>query len=290
MKIEVENLRFAYGVKPVLDVKNTTFEAGKFYGIVGQNGTGKTTFFKSLTNIITNYLGEIKIDGENVKKNPAILQKVGITLDDIELYKSQTGWFNIRYFGGLRGGFDQEKVQDFAANLDLIEMLDKKVSTYSLGMKKKLILLISLMNDAELFIFDEPFRGVDQKSVNWLRAHMKSLKSDGKIVLISSHVNADIEELCDHVFLLENGDFTASFDLTDHSQELTYKITVNKFDDMLWLLGEWHIPASYKGEEIRFELTKERFDYLFAEAINRQISFSSIEKTSKFAEKLGGEA
>jgi len=195
MKIKVENLQFSYGAKKVLNISSAGFERGKIYGIVGKNGVGKTTFFKALTNIIINYSGDVQIDGKSVKTNLHVLSKVGIVLDDMELYKNQTGLFNIRYFGGLRGGFDEEQAMKLARELEISDSIDKKVSTYSLGMNKKLILLISVINDAEILIFDEPFRGLDAKSVNWFKNYLLGLKKKGCTILISSHVQDDIESL-----------------------------------------------------------------------------------------------
>ena len=83
MKIKIKDLHFSYGAKKVLNISSTEFEQGKIYGIVGKNGAGKTTFFKALTNIITNYSGDVLIDGETVKTNLKVLSKVGIVLDDM---------------------------------------------------------------------------------------------------------------------------------------------------------------------------------------------------------------
>ncbi len=283
MKISVENLTFAYGPKKVLKAVTTTFENGKIYGLVGKNGAGKTTFFKALTNIITNYSGEVKYDGEEIRKHPSALTKVGILLDDIELYKSYTGWFNLRYFGGLRGYFDEEVARRLAEELDIAENLNEKVATYSLGMGKKLLLLISLMNDAEVLIFDEPLRGIDAKAVNWFRQYLLDLKRKGKLILISSHVQEDIEKLCDEVFVLDEGAFTEHFDLNDDSQSLIYKVWVNEPSVLTELLISKGITYDYHQKEVNFEATPELFQEIFQDAVNRDLIFTEIKKESKFA-------
>nr|WP_270316473.1 ATP-binding cassette domain-containing protein [Lactococcus petauri] len=91
MTLNIQNLRFSYQAHNVLNLSPVSFEQGKIYGIVGRNGVGKTTFFKTLTNIITNYSGSIEIDGKNIKENPKVLTSVGIVLDDMELYKNYSG-------------------------------------------------------------------------------------------------------------------------------------------------------------------------------------------------------
>jgi ABC-2 type transport system ATP-binding protein len=283
MKIEVKEVKFAYGDRPVLAIDQGSFEAGKIYGIVGKNGAGKTTFFKALTNILTNYRGLISYDGVTVKQNPEVLTKVGITLDDMELYKSYSGRFNIRYFGGLRGGFDEEKANAMAESLGIKEVLDQKVSQYSLGMSKKLILLISLMNDAEILIFDEPFRGIDAASVNFLRQYLLNLKAQGKLILISSHVQEDIESLCDEVRVLSEGNFAASYDLKDNSQTLLYTIAVSDVPAMVKILTARNISAMTKENLLRFDSTAAHFQEIFKEAVAMDIVFNEIKKESKFA-------
>ena len=92
MKIQVQNLSFSYGVRPVLRIPKIGFEKGKAYGIVGKNGVGKTTFFKCLVNIITSYQGSVQIDNLEVRSNLAVLGRVGIVLDDMNLYRNPVGF------------------------------------------------------------------------------------------------------------------------------------------------------------------------------------------------------
>ena len=284
MDVEVKNLEFSYGLKKVLNISHAKFELGNAYGIVGKNGVGKTTFFKSLTNIITNYTGDVLIQGERVKENPQVLSRVGIVLDDMELYKDRTGMFNLRYFGGLRGGFDEDHTMKLAHELEIFDSLNSKVSKYSLGMNKKLILLISLINNAEILIFDEPFRGLDAKSVEWFRNYLLQLKNDNRMILISSHVQEDIESLSDKVLVLSNGDFINEFDLNDSSQSLIYTVEVNDEAKFIKCLQENAIPYYKKGNLIKFELKEEKYRELFKLSVAADIEFYQIKRESKFSE------
>ncbi len=285
MQIKVEAVKFSYQSKKVLSITEGIFESGQIYGIVGNNGVGKTTFFKTLTNIITNYQGNIQFDGENIKENPSILTKVGILLDDMELYKNYTGLFNLRYFGGLRGEFDEEKALKLAEKLDLnTGVLNKNVGTYSLGMKKKLILLISVMNDADILIFDEPFRGIEAKSVAWFREYLLELKQRGCLVLISSHVQEDIEAICDKVYLLSDGDFKATFDLKDQTELLTYTVSVSDVHVLETYLTNAGVQVEIKDDTLRFDSTPAAFQVAFRHAVDAGVNFDSIKKESKFAD------
>ena len=282
MKVKVENLHFSYGAKKVLNISSTEFEQGKIYGIVGKNGAGKTTFFKALTNIIVNYSGNVLIDGEPAKTNLKALSKVGIVLDDMELYKNQTGLFNLRYFGGLRGGFDEEQALQLARELDIFDYINKKVSSYSLGMSKKLILLISIINNAKILIFDEPFRGLDAQSVNWFKNYLLDLKNKGCMILISSHIQEDIESMSDNVLVLVGGDFSNTFDLKDSSQEYIYSVEISNKTSFIELLRTNGIPCNEQGKFVKFELNEEKYKEIFKEAVAKEIEFYQIKKENKF--------
>lgn len=220
MQIKINNLVVTYKNNVALDLKNLTIPDGGAYGIVGHNGAGKTTLFKSLTNIITNYSGEIQIDGQNVRDNPAILNRVGIVLDGMSVYMNQTGWFNLAYFSGLRGEFNREQARTLAAEIGIEAVLDQKVKTYSYGMKKKLILLIALLHQPELLILDEPFRGLDLETVQWFKNYLQKLISEGSMtLLISSHVQSDIEMFCKSVFVIDHGQLRETIDLATESDK-----------------------------------------------------------------------
>lgn len=286
MKIKVENLQFSYQNKKVLNISKIDFEQGKIYGIVGKNGAGKTTFFKALTNIIVNYKGVVEIDGASIKNNFQSLSKVGIVLDDLELYKSHTGLFNLRYFGGLRGGFDERQAIKLADELEIADSLDKKVSSYSLGMHKKLILLISIMNDAQILIFDEPFRGLDAKSVNWFKNYLIDLKNQGRTILISSHIQDDIESLSDKVLVLSNGDFNGVFDLKNEAQNFIYRVEVSDQQAFIKLLEQNTILFEVQDKLIKFELGEAAYKTLFKQSVENGLEFSQIKKENKFAELI----
>lgn len=286
MKIKVEKLEFSYGMHKVLDVSNVEFEQGKIYGIVGRNGVGKTTFFKALTNIITNYTGSVYIDGLEVSKNLKVLSKVGIVLDDMELYKDQTGLFNMRYFGGLRGGFDEERAMRIAEELDIADSIDKKVRAYSLGMNKKLFLLISMMNDAEILILDEPFRGLDAKSVNWFKNHLLEMKKQGRTILISSHVQEDIETMSDKVLVMSKGDFRDVFDLKAEAQDYIYRVEVSNKDAFEGLLKSNGVSFETQEKFVKFELGEEKYREIFKQAVAEEIEFFQIKKESKFVDLI----
>lgn len=283
MKINVENLDFSYGSKHVLNISKASFKQGEAYGIVGKNGVGKTTFFKCLVNIITNYNGSVLIDDMEVRSNLSVLKDVGIVLDDMSPYRDRTGMFNLRYFAGLRGEVSLDTIMQLAMDLEIANDLETKVSKYSLGMTKKLQLLISLMNNANILIFDEPFRGLDEKTVNWFREYLINQKQQGRTILISSHVKEDIESVADHVLVLENGDFVASYDLTDTTQNYLYFVEVSNTELFTSILTDMGISATTTGKLLQFTAGEELYRQIFKQAVANDIEFFQVKKEVPFS-------
>ncbi|MGO3732124.1 MAG: ABC transporter ATP-binding protein [Vagococcus sp.] len=236
MDIQVKDVKKHYGVLEVLNIDDVTFLGGKAYGVIGPNGAGKTTLFKCMTNIITDYHGDITIDGVSVKENNDILTNVGIVLDGISVYKDRTGWFNIEYFSRLRGNFDAQKADKLAIELEISEYLNGKVATYSYGMIKKLILLIALLHDPKILILDEPFRGLDSDTVRWFKFYLKQMTSKGMTLIISSHVKNDIESLCDDVLVIKKGHVVKHIHLTDVTDKMIRDIVTSNQEGFIVIL------------------------------------------------------
>lgn len=215
MDIEVKGLVKKYGQREALNIEQLEFKAGQAYGVIGPNGAGKTTLFKTLTNIVTDYEGEILINDQNVKEHNDVLMNVGIVLDGISVYKDRTGWFNVEYFSGLRGNFDPQRAEQLAVELEISEYLSSKVKTYSYGMVKKLILLIALLHDPKILILDEPFRGLDTETVQWFKFYLKQMTSKGMTLIISSHVKNDILSLCEEVYVIKDGKLVKHLNLAE---------------------------------------------------------------------------
>jgi len=227
-------------IHEVLNIRELVFETGKSYGLVGHNGAGKTTLFKCITNIICDYQGTIAIDGVVVKDHNDVLSNVGIVLDGISVYRNRTGWFNIDYFSGLRGVDNRERAQRLAQELELHHALDHKVSTYSYGMQKKLILLIALLSSPKVLILDEPFRGLDIETVKWFKSYLKQLTDHGLTLLISSHVQNDLEELCEEVFVINRGKIVDHIDLTVEKRKLIRVVDTSDNRAFIQLLDNAH--------------------------------------------------
>lgn len=196
--IEVRNLSKSYGKKEVLRNINVSFEPGHVYGIVGENGAGKSTFFQCLAKL-ESYEGEVSSD-------PCPLQKrLGFLLTEPFFFQKMTGEEYIRLLVNARN-----KKLDNIHDRNIFDLpLQQYAATYSTGMKKKLALTALLLQENDFFILDEPFNGVDIQSNILITEIIHKLRSLGKTVLMASHIFSTLRDTCDIIFVLQDGTFSA---------------------------------------------------------------------------------
>lgn len=287
MEIKIKDLNMRYGRAEVLNIPFLEFEKGISYGVVGHNGAGKTTLFKCITNIIATYQGEIFINDGLVKKHNELLLNVGIVLDGMSVYTNRTGWFNIQYFSGLRGTFDEEKAGHLARELDLYSVLDQKVKDYSYGMQKKLILLIALMHTPEILILDEPFRGLDIDTVKWFKGYLKQLMSQGLTLLISSHVQNDLEALCDIVYVIDRGRISETIDMKAEKEKMIRLIDTTNNERFAALLdaANYYYQIDDEGS-LKIDISDERWKDVKSALSEEQIEILELTKVKILEERL----
>ena len=202
--ITVRNLSKNYGANKVLKNINIQFDKGKVYGIVGENGAGKTTLFRCIADF-ENYEGEI-ISNPNPIKN-----HLGLLLTEPFFFQKITGKEYIQLLCNARN----IKTTDIQERNIFDLPLNQYASTYSTGMKKKLVLTAILLQGNDYFILDEPFNGVDIQSNIIITEIIHKLKELDKTVIISSHIFSTLSDNCDEIHLLSNGSIVKSVQKTD---------------------------------------------------------------------------
>ncbi|MCB0409290.1 MAG: ABC transporter ATP-binding protein [Flavobacteriales bacterium] len=192
--IEVKNLHKKYANTEVLKGISLEFKSGEIVGVVGENGAGKTTFFKCLTGL-ENFEGEINYNSGILKNEIGFLSSEPYFLSKI------TGKEYLQLLCTARG----INIKDFEEKNIFDLPLNKYAENYSTGMKKKLALTATLLQNNNIFIFDEPFNGVDIQSNVLIKEVLLKLKSLNKIVILSSHIFSTLTETCDKLYHLKNG-------------------------------------------------------------------------------------
>ncbi len=202
----IQNVTMAYGGMPVIHDINLSVKKGEFFGLIGLNGAGKTTLIKSVLGLKTNESGHVRVfgaecDDKESKTHLAFLPErfePPWFLTGLEFLR-----FSLRLYNQP---FDEEKVIKAAEGLALDPAaLKKRVQTYSKGMRQKLGLLGTILTNCELMIFDEPMSGLDPLARTRVKDVLTACKSHDHTIFLSSHILADMDEICDRVAVLHEG-------------------------------------------------------------------------------------
>ena len=219
--IKTKNLTKQYGEQKSVANLSIHVRKGSIYGLLGRNGAGKTTTMKMLLGLTKPTLGEAKIFNQDIKNDmKSILPRVGSLIESPGFYPNLTGTENLKIFARLRGVPNQDAVRNV---LDLVGLPynDKKLfSQYSLGMKQRLAIALTLMHDPEVIILDEPINGLDPIGIAEIRSFIRDLcDKQGKTILISSHILSEIEQLADDIGIINNGELLEEGSLEELEQK-----------------------------------------------------------------------
>lgn len=205
--IETRHLTKQYGTQKSVSDLNIHVKKGRVYGLLGRNGTGKTTTMKMLLGLTEPTSGEIELWGKPLRGNEKeVLPRIGSLIESPGFYPNLTATENLRIFAALRGVPSRHAVKD-ALDLVGLPYRDKKLfSQYSLGMKQRLAIALAVMHDPELFILDEPTNWLDPIGIAEIRTFIRRLCDEGgKTVLLSSHILSEISLMADDIGIIDHG-------------------------------------------------------------------------------------
>src|SRR5690606_34988015 len=191
----INNLHKKINKNIIIDDLSFHIGKGEILGLLGPNGAGKTTVIKMLVGLINPTKGQIKICGHDRKGDrDAALAKVGAIVENPELYPFMSGYANLKHFAKMHNEkISKKSITDIIETLDMGSYIEKKVKTYSLGMRQRLGLAQALLHKPELLILDEPTNGLDPQGIKEFRKHVQYLSSTlGISILISSHMLTEI--------------------------------------------------------------------------------------------------
>ncbi len=204
---KVEDLRFTYPKNKEETIKGISFEIakGEIFGFLGPSGAGKSTTQKILIKILENYDGIITFNGENITElDQSFYEKIGVSFEMPIHFSKMTAMENINFF--LKLYQKNADVESLMKKVGLWEDRDKKVSEFSKGMKIRLNIVRALLNDPEMLFLDEPTNGIDPANAMILKDMIRIFRDNGGTVFITSHIMSDIDQLCDRVAFIINGE------------------------------------------------------------------------------------
>ena len=178
---------------------------GEITGIIGRNGAGKTVLFKIICGLLSLDSGEILINGIKRERQADVLPSVGIIIEEPAFLKNYSGIKNLEYLYMINNKNNRQYLESIMEKVGLDPKSKTHVGKYSMGMRQRLAIAQSIMEEPEFLILDEPFNGLDSHGVNEMRELFLELKKRGKVILIASHNSEDINILCDNVYSMESG-------------------------------------------------------------------------------------
>lgn len=209
--IELENLKMQYKSddKWVLKGVNLNVSPGQVVGYIGPNGAGKSTTVKIILGMLTNYSGNVRIFGEDIRANSIEYKsRIGYVPEIANLYDSLTGYEYLNFVGKLYNLSDEsisDKSEELFKLFGIEDALHSRIASYSKGMKQKLMIIASMIHNPEILFLDEPITGLDANAVMVFKALLKKLSEKGKTIFYSSHIMEVVEKISDRIIILNDG-------------------------------------------------------------------------------------
>jgi ABC-2 type transport system ATP-binding protein len=217
--LELSNLSKTYGrrgggVRAVRDV-TLSVGAGEVYGFLGPNGAGKSTTIRMLLGLIAPTAGSVRLFGRDLRTDPSVLRRVGSLVDGGAFYPFLSGRKNLEVLAKTHGG-GAERIDALLDQVGLTRDAKRKVKGYSTGMRQRLGVAAALLNDPEMVILDEPVNGLDVAGIQEMRTLIRSLAADyGKTVFLSSHLLHEVQQVCDRVAIITQGEIVRESTIAD---------------------------------------------------------------------------
>jgi ABC-2 type transport system ATP-binding protein len=203
--IKLDNITKKYDGNIVLDDISLKFEDGKIYGIVGRNGSGKSVLLNVICGFSKPDMGTVMCDDVNIYKESIFLPNARALINKPKFIDDLSGFKNLQLLAEINRTISEDTIDNTLKNVNLYSEKDKIYKKYSLGMKQKLGIAQVIMEDPKIMLLDEPFNGLDEKSIIQIRNLLIEEKKNGKLILIATHIKDDINILCDEVLYLDGG-------------------------------------------------------------------------------------
>ena len=205
MKIELKNVTKEFDKVEIIKNISLEFETGKIYGLYGRNGSGKSVLMKLICGFLIPTKGKVLINGKDFNAKNEYPDNLRAVIEKPSFFPELTGFENLKLLAKIQNKINDEEIIKALDLVNLIDEKDKKYSKYSLVMKQKLAIAQAIMEDPSILILDEPFNGIEEKSVEKITKFLKEEAKNGKTIIFSTHIKEDLENLADIIYKIDNG-------------------------------------------------------------------------------------
>jgi ABC-2 type transport system ATP-binding protein len=219
--LDIQNVSKVINGHVIIDDLNFQLHKGEVLGLLGPNGSGKTTTMRMIVGLMKPSIGDVLIEGASIQSNfHKAISYIGSMIETPAFYPFYSGYQNLMYFASMSKGVSKNRVQEVIELLGLTNAIHKKFSTYSLGMKQRLGIAQALLHNPTILILDEPTNGLDPAGIREIRDYLKLItKTEGTSILISSHLLSEIELICDRAVIIQNGKYIKEVEMNKDPEE-----------------------------------------------------------------------
>lgn len=203
--LEIKGLTKKFKKRTVLRDINLSLEFGNIYGFIGANGSGKSVFFKTICGFLKPDKGTVTVNGKTIGKGIDFLPSLGVVIEKPGFIENYNQFENLKYLAQINNVIDDKKIIEVLHRVGLDINNKEKVKTFSLGMRQRLAIAQAIMEDQKIIILDEPFNGLDKNGCNQIKNLLMELKSPDRLILLTSHIEGDIDSLSDYIFEFSDG-------------------------------------------------------------------------------------
>jgi len=229
--LRTQNLTKRYGGKAAVDNVSLTIEQGDIFGLIGQNGAGKTTFMRLITSLSRPDSGEIELFGATTPaKLTAARTRTGSVIETPALFHNLTAVQNLEYYRLQRGIAEKGRVQEVLETVNLTNTGNKKFKDFSLGMKQRLGLAVALLSHPDFLILDEPTNGLDPTGIVETRDMIKRLNQEGITILLSSHILTELAQVANKYAIIHHGKLIKTLTLEQLHEECKQALSITVDD------------------------------------------------------------
>ncbi len=276
--LELKNLTKKIKGKTIVDDLSFSVREGEIFGLLGPNGAGKTTTIRMIVGLISITDGDVLINGDNLRGNfEKAMERVGAIVENPQLYDYMTGYKNLMQYARIMPDVTKERIDEVIELVDLKYAINDKVKTYSLGMRQRLGVAQALLHRPNVLILDEPTNGLDPQGIYDLRNYLRLLANNGTSVIVSSHMLAEMQMMCDRVAIIQNGKLVRIDEILNQEDEADVKVhfqiegDVSQAKQVLLNLNE-DLSVTESGQELIVQTA----DVRFVAEMNKQLVLAGV--------------
>lgn len=212
--LELKNLTKKYNDNTVLNDLSLSIKEGLITGFLGPNGAGKTTTMRLILDLATPTSGTVSINGKSYKELQYPLRKIGALINTNTIDERLTPFQYLQILA-IASDVDKKRILEVLSIAGIYEIKDKKIQTFSLGMKQRLGIAGAIIGDPNIILLDEPFNGLDVDGIHWIRSLMRKFANEGKTVVVSSHLLGEVQEVADRIIVIAQGNLLEDMNMEE---------------------------------------------------------------------------